>query len=99
MNLAPTQEQALCIAAVTSLAIGFTMPSDRVARLELLAGLVPCLEQEPFGPLRLAVESMLRARTHLEWSFATHEATDALVPIFKAETCRLIAALAVKRVA
>jgi hypothetical protein len=94
-----TDEQALCLHLMASLALPFTLPSDRVTSLALLREHLPCLMAERFAAMRLAADSMLRAKTHLEWSFAAHEATAALVPVFKAESCRIIASLSVKRVA
>ena len=94
-----TDEQALCVALAASITAGFTMPSDRATALDVLREHLPCLRSDGFAALRLAVESMLRAKSHVEWAFAAHEATTALVPLFKAQSCRIIARLSVRRVA
>lgn len=91
-------EQALCLHLIARLAAGFTLPSERATPLALIRDHLPALGLERFAPLRAAAGQMVAAQTPLDWTFATMEAGRALVDLHRAESCRIIAALSVKRV-
>lgn len=94
-----TPQAALCLHLISQLACQFTLPAERATALALIRDHLPALGAERFAAIRAAALAMLAAETPLQWSFATMEAGRALVPLHKAESCRIIAALSAKRVA
>lgn len=94
-----TDEQAMCLHILHTLAIEFTLPSQRVTGLQIIRDHLGCLGSERFAGLRGPVNAMLDHQTHLQWSFATMDLCRALAALHKAEACQRIAALAAKRVA
>jgi hypothetical protein len=93
-----TPEQALCLHLIAQLALPFTLPSERGTALGLLSDHLPALGGKRFAAVRSSALGLLSAKTPLEWSFACHDATRALVPLHRAEAFALIAGLSVKRV-
>ncbi len=94
-----TPQQALCLHLMHSLALGYTLPSERSTPLALIQEHIGSLPSPRFDAVRAGAAAMMRAKTPVEWTFATNEVGRELVGLHKAEACRMIAVLSTKRVA
>lgn len=90
--------QALALHLVHVLACSHTLPADRVSQLAVLAEHVASLGGADFAELRAAINAMLAAETHVQWTFARMDAERALAQMHTAWSLKVIGAMSVKRV-